>query len=152
MTVVTAAQDRDANFRTISSNEAFKLSSDWTFAALTTGATGAHTLFTVTGTVALNVFGLCTSDLAGTGTLEMGVAGGTTSLADQQSATAIDDHEVWHDAVLAIGGQAASHSHIVDQDVILTVGTNTVTGGTMTFYCVWRPLSDDGNVTVTTPA
>lgn len=117
-----------------------------TYVAGTTGAVGATTLFTITGTVAVNVFGFCTTDLTGTGTLEVGVAGSTAALCNQQSATAIDNHEVWHDAVLAIGGSVAGHMHIVDQDIIQTIATNTVTAGTITYYVTWVPISEDGNV------
>ena len=117
-----------------------------TFAAGTTGAVGTTTLFTVTGKVALNVYALCTSDLAGSGTLEVGVAGATAALCNQQSATAIDNHEVWSDATLAIAGNVANHLHIVDQDVILTIATNTVSSGTLIFYVNWVPLSQGASV------
>lgn len=117
-----------------------------TFVAGTTGAVGATTLFTVTGTVALNVYGFCTTDLTGTGTLEIGTSSSTACLCDQQSATSIDNHEVWHDAVLAIGGQVAGHWHVVNQSVIQTIATNTVTGGVLTYYCNWVPLSQGATV------
>lgn len=138
---------RDANYVPIT-NLGLNASKTITFAAGTTGAVGATTLFTVTGTVAVNVFGFCTADLAGSGTIEVGVAGSTACLCNQQSATAIDNHEVWHDAVLAIGGQVTGHEHIINQDVIQTIATNTVSGGTITYYCLWSPISEDGNVEV----
>lgn len=117
-----------------------------TFAAATTGAVGVTTLFTVTGRVACNVFAFCSTDLTGSGTLEVGVSGGTASLCSQQAATAIDNHEVWHNGNLATALNVATNQHVVDQDIILTIGTNTVTAGVLTFYCVWTPLSDDGSV------
>jgi hypothetical protein len=148
------ALQRDANWRTIDNNDAFLLTSDWAFEAASTGATGAHALFEVTGVVALNVIGLCTADLTsgGSATVEVGTATSTAALCSQQTATNIDDHEVWHDSVLAIGGQVAGHTHIVDEDVILTVATAAVSGGAMKFIAFWRPISADGNVTVSTPA
>lgn len=118
-----------------------------TYAAATTGAVGATTLFTVTGTVSCNVFAICSADLTGTGTIEVGVAGSTASLCGQQAATAIDNHEVWHNGNLAIAQNVATNQHIVDQNIIQTIATNTVTAGTLTFYCVWTPLSANGNVT-----
>ena len=136
---------RDANHVPITTL-GLQTSKTITYVAGTTGAIGTTTLFTVTGTVALNVFGMCTSDLTGTGTIEIGVAGSTACLANQQTATSIDLNEVWHDAVLAIGGQVTGHEHVVNQNVIQTIAGNTVTGGTITFYCLWIPLSDDGNV------
>lgn len=118
-----------------------------TYVAGTTGAVGTTTLFTVTGKVAVNVYALCTADLAGSGTIEVGVAGSTAALCNQQSATAIDNHEVWHNSSLAIAANVAGHLHPIDQDVIQTIATNTVTGGTLIYYCNWVPLSSDGNVT-----
>lgn len=118
-----------------------------TYAAGTTGAVGTTTLFTVTGTVAVNVFGFCTSDLTGTGTLEIGVASSTAALCNQQSATAIDNHEVWHNSSLAVGANVAAYLHPINESVIQTIATNTVTGGTITFYCNWVPLSDGATLT-----
>lgn len=112
-----------------------------------TGAVGSVTLFTVTGTVAVNVFGICTTNLAGaSATVEVGTASSTAAICNQQTATDVDAHMVWHDAVLAVGGQVAGHTHPVDQNISLKVATQNVTGGAMTFYCTWTPLSSDGNV------
>lgn len=116
------------------------------FVAETTGAVGTTTLFSVTGTVAINVYGFCTENLAGSGTLAVGVSGSTSCLCDQQNATAIDNHEVWHDSVLAVGGQVAGHWHIINQDIIQTIASDTVSAGSLTYYCNWVPLSSDGNV------
>lgn len=145
---VTGAYKRDENFVPITTM-GFQASKTITYAAATTGAVGATTLFTVTGTVSMNVFAICSADLTGTGTIEVGVAGNTAVLCGQQSATAIDNHEVWHNGNLAIGQNVALNQHIVDQNVIQTIGTNTVTGGTLTFYCVWTPISADGKVVAT---
>lgn len=142
---ITSAFERDANHVPITT-VGLEESKSITFVAGTTGAIGTTTLFTVTGTVLVNVFGFCTSDLAGTGTIEVGVSGSTAALCNQQTATSIDNHEVWHDAVLAIGGSVAGHWHAIDQSIIQTIATNTVSGGTITYYCEWVPLSSDGNV------
>lgn len=136
---------RDANNVPIT-NLGLTESKTITFVAGTTGAVGTTTLFTITGTVAVNVFGFCTTDLAGSGTVEVGVSGSTACLCDQQSATSIDNHEVWHDSVLTVGGQVAGHVHIINQDVIQTIATNTVSAGVITYYCLWTPISSDGNV------
>ncbi len=117
-----------------------------TFAAATTGAVGTTTLFTVTGTVAINVIGFCTTDLTGSGTIEVGVAGNTAVLCDQQSATAIDNHEVWYDDVLAVGGNVYGTWHVINQDVIQTIASNTVTAGVLNYYCTYVPLSDGAHV------
>ena len=142
---IDSAFRRDENFVPITTL-GLQESKTITYVAGTTGATGTTTLFTVTGKVAINVYALCTSDLAGSGTIEVGVAGSTAALCNQQSATAIDNHEVWSDSSLAIAANVASHLHVVDQDVIQTIASNTVTAGTLIFYCNWVPLSEDGNV------
>lgn len=111
------------------------------------GTGNPATLFTVTGQVALNVFGICTASLAGaTATISVGTESSVAAICDQQTATDIDVHEVWHDAVLAIAGQVAGHEHIVDQDIIQTVGTANITSGVIQYYCLWVPLSENANV------
>lgn len=119
-----------------------------TYVAGTTGATGATTLFTVTGTVALNVYALCTADLTsgGSATIEIGTATSTAALANQVVATTIDNHEVYSNSTLAVGGAVAGYTHVVNESVIQTIGTTTITGGTLVIYCNWIPLSEDGNV------
>lgn len=145
---VPVAFQRDENFVPIT-GLGFQTTKTITFVAGTTGAVGLTTLFTVTGTVALNVFAICTSDLTGSGTIEVGVAGSTAALCNQQSATAIDNHEVWHNSSLAIAANVAGHLHPVDQSVIQTIGSNTVTGGVLTYYCNWYPLTEGSMVVAT---
>ena len=136
-----SAFQRDENFVPIT-GLGFQTSKTITFVAGTTGAVGATTLFTVTGKVAVNVYGFCTSDLTGSGTIEVGVASSTACLCNQQNATAIDNHEVWHSSSLAIGANVAGHLHPIDESVIQTIATNTVTGGTITYFCNWYPLTE----------
>lgn len=157
MTKFSAAMDRDANFQVITANEALKLESTWTFVAGTTGATGAHTLFTVTGNVLVSVFAVIDTTLAsgGAATIEMGVTGNTAALVAQSLATSLADGEIWVDGTLTrVGVGAVPAMQVLNDgnDIILTVGTTTVTGGAMDIYCLWRPLSADANITVTTPA
>ena len=151
-----AAMDRDANRQIISSNEAFKCASTWTFVAGTTGATGSHTLFTVTGDVLLTVFGVCTTNMAGSGAdFEVGVTGNTAGLIAQiADVEDLDAGDVYIDATPEVGIAAIPGMQIVNGglDVLLKITGTAVTAGVVTFYCLWRPLSSDGNVTVTTPA
>jgi len=89
----------DDNGRTINSNEAILTRAPWTFTTATTGATGAHTLFTVTGDVLITVFGTCNTSLDGAATLEVGVTGNTAALLAQiADATTLDDGEIYVDA------------------------------------------------------
>lgn len=150
----TAAQQRDANFQVISSNEAILLESTWTFAASTTGAVGAHTLFTVTGNNLVTVFGICDTDLTGSGTIEVGTANNTAALIAQTTGTALDDGEIWVDATPATEVEAVPSTFIVNDgaDIVLTIASDTITAGVVDFYCTYRPLSDGANITVTTPA
>lgn len=120
-----------------------------TYAAGTTGATGATTLFTVTGDVVVRVFAKCTSDLTsgGAATLEVGISGNTAALIAQTTATGIDSGEIWQDtspaSVMALAGQ---FTLVGGTDIIQTIGTTTVSGGTLTYFCLWAPISSDGNV------
>lgn len=157
MSSYDAAIDRDANRQVITANEAFKGESTWTFVAATTGAVGAHTLFTVTGNVLLTVFGVCDTTLndAGVPTIEVGVVGNTAVLIAQSAAKSLAGGEVWVDATMTrVGCGAVPAMQVLNDgaDVILTIGTATLAAGVVDFYCLWRPLSDGASITVTVPA
>ena len=150
MSKYDASLDRDANRVGIQGVNSFKSTTSVTFAAGTTGAVDTFSLFTVTGDVLLTIFAVCNTDLTsgGAATIEVGVAGNTAGLIAQTTATDIDDGDVWVDATPGVGVQALPGTFIVNDgaDVIYTVGTTTITGGVLEFYCLWRPLSSDGNV------
>lgn len=148
------AQQRDANFQVINSNDAVKLESTWTFVTGTTGATGAHTLFTVTGNCLVNVFGICDTSLTGAATIEVGVAGNTAGLIAQATATDLDDGDVWNSDTPTAGVLALGSPKILNDgaDIILTIGSTAVTAGVVDFYCLYRPLSSGAIISVTTPA
>tara|TARA_Y100000310_G_scaffold343775_1_gene452961 strand:+ start:3119 stop:3580 length:462 start_codon:yes stop_codon:yes gene_type:complete len=151
---VLASLDRDANRQVITSNEAFKLTSEWTFVGNLTGDQAAHTVFTVTGDVLVSVWGQCKTNIVGAGTIEVGITGNTAAIIAQiADATNLDAGENWVDAtpetVSALPGTFILNN---GADIILTIGTADLTAGVVDFYCVWRPLSSDGEVTVTTPA
>ncbi len=155
MTTYAASQDRDANRVVIAGNQALKVEQNWTFVTATTGATGAHTLFTVTGDVLVQIFGICNTNLAGAGTIEVGVASNTASLIAQiANAEDLDDGDNWIDATPEVGASALPGSFIINDgaDIILTIGTTAITAGQVDFYCLYRPLSTDAVITATTPA
>lgn len=155
MSLFADTQDRDSNFQIVGSNEAFKLESTWTFVENLTGDQAAHTLFTVTGNVLVTVFGICDTNLAGAGTFEVGVAGNTAGIIAQiANATDLDDGDIYVDATPGVGAEALPSPFIINDgaDIILTIGTADITAGVVDFYCLWRPLSDGGAVSVTTPA
>ena len=153
MTVIDSTFRRDANSIPITT-VGLLASKTMTFAGATTndpgdfdGTGNPATLFTVTGDVLLNVVALCKTDLAGaTATIEFGTATSTAALGNQQTATNVDLHETYHDAVLAVGGNVAGHWYLVDEDIIQTVGTANITSGVLQYYCWWVPVSSDGNV------
>lgn len=150
-----AIQDFDANARALNTNEAVILESTWTFVEATTGATGAHTLFTVTDNCLVSVFGVCDTSLTGAATLEVGVAGNTAALLAQiANATTLDDGDVYVDADTAAGVAAVPSTFVLNDgaDIILTIGSTAVTAGVVDFYCLFRPLNAAAHVTVTTPA
>jgi len=157
MTSFAASIDRDANRQVITANESFKLESKWTFAAASTGSIAAHTVFTVTGNVLVSVFGVVNITLtsAGVPTVEMGVTGNTAVLIAQTTAKNLADGDVWVDATdTRVGAGAVPATQVINDgnDIIMTVATATVTAGEIDLYILWRPLSTNGNITVTTPA
>lgn len=142
---VNGAFQRDENFVPIQ-GLGITATKAITYAAATTGAVGATTLFTVTGTVALTVFAVASgTDLTGSGTLEVGIAGNTASIIAQTAATAIDVGEFWYDGTPVAPGVMPAQ-RMVTSNVIQTIASNTVTAGTLTYYCLWFPISTNGNV------
>lgn len=159
MALYPVGMDRDGNRQIIATNEAFLTKSTWTFVNTTTGATGAHTLFTVTGDVIVTVFGCCTTNIGGAGTVEVGVTSNTAGIIAQVAdATTIDANMSLVSnsapATAAPLDLSGSGSFIINngQDIKLTIGTTALTSGVINWYCLWRPLSSDGDVTATTPA
>lgn len=138
---------RDANRVPIVSDPQFLVSKTITYAAATTGAVGATTLFTVTGDVKVRFFAVCATDLTGSGTLEVGISGNTAAIIAQTTGTAIDAGEVWYDNTPVTVGVMPGFKILTNgTDIIQTIGTNTITAGVITYYCEFSPLSSDGTV------
>jgi len=113
------------------------------------GTGNPYTLFTVTGTVLMKLFAVCTADLAGaSATLEVGTALSTAGLIAQTTATNIDNNEIWHDATpdASIELSSVATEKIVNQNVIQKVGTANITSGSITYHCIWKPISNNGLV------
>jgi hypothetical protein len=139
---------RDANYVPIT-NLGLVASKAITYVTATTGATGATTLFTVTGTVAVRVFGVCSLTLVGAATLEVGISGATAIiLAQIADATALATDEIYTDATPTTKVEALPNQLIIGagQDIIQTIGSTAITGGQLTYYCLWTPISADGEV------
>lgn len=115
------------------------------------GAVGTVALFTVTGVVYASIVGYCGTDLVGAATLEVGVTGSTAvMLAQIADATTLDVGELYADATAAkfkAISATVPPKVIVTTDIFATVGSTNITAGQVDFYCIWNPISNDGNVT-----
>lgn len=147
MTTVTSAFNRDANHVPITALGLTE-TKEITFSALTTGAVGPTTLFTVTGTVAVRLFGVISgTDVTGSGTIEAGIAGNTAALLAQTTGTALDVGEIWIDnAPATVEALPTLQILTAGTDIIQTIATDTLNAGTLTYYCLWFPISSDGAV------
>jgi hypothetical protein len=117
-----------------------------TFAAGTTGSVATHELLTVTGAVRLWLMPLCTVNVSGSGTIELGIDTDTDLYITTTNGTDIDAGEAWVDASPAeIGGNYSSL--VLDKvvingtDVGYEIKTDTLTGGTIVFHYAWVPIS-----------
>lgn len=113
------------------------------------GTGNPYTLFTVTGTVLMKLFATVDTDLAGaTATIRVGTALSNTALIASTTATDLDVNEIWHDATpdASVELSTVLTEKIVKQNVIQTVGTANITSGAITYHCIWKPISLDGNV------
>ena len=96
---------------------------------------------------------VCTDTLVegvGGGTVEVGIAGGTPNLIAQTVSTAILTGEVWHDNspdsdiedISVMAGRVIADG----ADIILTVGAQAVTDGTLAFTAFWTPITAGAQV------
>lgn len=141
----------------IQSSETFNQASKTvTFAGGTTndigdfdGTGNPATLFTVTGTVRMKLFATCGLTLVGaTATIAVGTALSNAALIASTTATNVATNEIWHDATpdASIELWTIATEKIVRQNVIQTVGTANITAGSLTYHCLWAPISANANV------
>ena len=151
----SASMDRDGNRQVLPTPLPFKLAKTLTFDGNTEngigdidGTNNPASLFTITGDVLVYLFGICKTNIAGAGTLEVGVADNTAILLAQiADATDLDKDKNWLDATPGKGeGQAPVFHPMSAGTIILTAGGTDITGGVIDFYLFWRPLSSDGLV------
>lgn len=121
-----------------------------TYAAGTTGAVGTKTIFTVTGLVRLRIIAKCLSTLTsgGAATISVGEGISATSLIASTTATNIATNEIWCDATPDAGVEleTVQPTKFVSNNVKETIGTTTVTGGSLQYTVLWQPVSKDGMV------
>ncbi len=150
MAQIQSAFSRDANGVPITGNGLIA-SKAITYAGSTTGATGVTTLFTVTGAITVRVFGICGLTLVGAAELEVGISGDTARLLAQiTNATTLATDEIYVDATPTLKIEALPAQVIIGngQDIIQTIGSTALTAGQLTYYCMWMPISEDGNLVV----
>lgn len=121
-----------------------------------TTANSPLTLFTVTGTVLMQVYGVVTTGFTSTGTtgtVEIGVTGNTACLLPQVTAngTNFPTGAVWTDGSPTLKaeslGDAFSAVLVANTNVIGTIATNNMTAGGIVLYCRWIPISAGATVT-----
>jgi len=113
----------------------------------------ARTIFTVTGDVFVQIFGLCQVllDSGGAATIELGIAGNTAALIAQTTATDLDAYETWQDATPEANPgpvDLTARSFVIANgaDIIFTIGTANLTAGDIDFVCRWFPISPGATV------
>ena len=162
---ITSTFRRDGNFVPII-NEGIITKRSVTFAGGTAdawgddgGALDGGVLFTVTGLVFARLIGRCTVSLDGGATLEVGITGATAILGKQITDTGLDAGQIYLNETPAtyfvVGEEQAAADNfptyiLNGNDIILTTTTTNTTSGAIDFYCLWTPISEDGNVVATT--
>lgn len=150
MATISSSFSRDAN-RVPITNLGLIAKKSQTFSNVAGGgATGTIALFTVTGMVYVSVIGICNTDLVGAATLEVGVTGSTAvCLAQIADATTLDAGEIYADAsatTFKVISATVPPKVVVTTNIFATVGSTNITAGQVDFYCIWNPISSDGNV------
>lgn len=173
MTLYQKALDSDANRRGIGAYGAFRTVNPWTFAAATTGAVGVHNVFTITGEVSMSLCGVVRAVPAAGGQLDLGFTAASQYLATVADATALVVGEFINtftknnfavgfteqNALGTLGAPIYAGQELLisgryggGNNIVIDISGAAITSGRVDYYCLWRPLSDDGNVSATTPA
>lgn len=118
------------------------------------GAVGNVPLFTVTGRVLVALLSAyCSADLTeavATATLALGVTNATALFIAATAALSIDNGFIWIDATPAEANGVAVPAGLKDieitQNIVGTVATQAVNGGTLELVVWWLPLSANAAV------
>lgn len=119
------------------------------FAAGTTGATGNHDIFTVTGCAHVVIAAYCTESLTGAGaTISVGTAANVTALQPVTTGTDIDLGEIWafDNAPSDCEAQSSVGGAFVYDNISYDVQVAAIEDGTLTWVCWWTPMSADATV------
>lgn len=113
------------------------------------GATGASTLFTVTGMVRVKLYARCKTSMTGAlATDSIGTATTVAGLIALTTMTNLAANENWNDATpdASVEADTVSPVKVVNENIIETVATANITGGVIEYNLLWQPVSADGNV------
>jgi hypothetical protein len=149
-------------FSTFIAPSALSQLTTYTQAVLTTATPTAWTtgnspitLFTVTGTVLMQVFAVITTAITSTGatgTISIGVSGATAALLPLTVADGSNfpTGAVWTDASPTLKAESLgdAYSAVLEasSNVIATIATNSLTAGGIIVYCRWVPISAGATV------
>ena len=167
MPKTTAAFSRDANFVPIVT-DGLLIKRTITFDGATAGGWGndggaldGGVIFTVTGGVRLQSWGICKTNLAGSGTHAVGISGDTAIYMPAEAAADINaddfvinqatvtDHPILGEAIAAADNFPMYALN--GQDIIMTIaGGADIDSGVIDYYAIFVPMSDTGNVVATT--
>lgn len=144
---------------------AYRIAKTGTITAATSFTTGASpvTLFTVTGDVVCRVYAVIVTGLTSTlatGTLAVGTSGATGTFLGATTVNGTNlntSNSVWTGATSGAGGGTTNSAvfsntalnfalDAASSNIICTIATNSMTAGTLYFYCEWKPVSANGNV------
>lgn len=163
MAGITSAFRRDANRVPITTDGIFTKKTI-TFVGGTTdgwgddgGALDGGAIFTVTGAIRVQMFGICSTDLAGSGNHAVGITGAVTIFLPTEAAVDIneDDFVVNNASTAAhfiLGQEEDAAGNFPEyllngQDIIMTItGGANITSGVIDYYAIWTPWSDDGDL------
>ena len=151
--VTTALQNAAAAPKLIRASKTFT-------GAANLGAVGVNELFTTTGAVVIDGFWVhCTDDLVDavdgaffeigvTGTPSLWTGGAFLTPFDLDTIDAGDGINT--DLGTAVDGYSYSGAFVVVifDNIIMTISAQAITGGTLEFYILYRPLSSDGALTL----
>jgi len=126
-----------------------------------TTAASPYSLFTVVGTVLAQVYAISGAALASTsstGTLAVGISGNTACYLAQSTINGTNfpaANTVWAgDSSPTLLGEVLTAGALTGvlqgpTPIIATIATNSLTTGSITFYCFYHPISPDGAVLAT---
>lgn len=116
------------------------------------GAVGNLPIFTTTGTVLVEKISAVSilTPVGATATLSLGVVGQLAQFIAATVGTTITTALLWLTNAPTLGAlalPAALKDTVINANIVGTVAVAALTGGTLRFDVLWRPLSPDGNLT-----